>query len=133
MNKEKIIEAIDKASSALDSLKAAFVEELQLGGLTEPQNVITNKINTELLAKKVAYAYNTMHPEYRVDSQFKNLSDMVNGPKMSYVINWLQKKNIEGIEDFFRLTKDNQRTELQNALKAYETEIKEVFTKRFAQ
>ena len=131
MNKEKIIEAIDKASSALDSLKAAFVEELQLGGLTEPQNA--NKINTELLAKKVAYAYSTMHPEYRVDSQFKNLSDMVDGPKMSYVINWLQKKNIEGIEDFFRLTKDNQRTELQNALKTYETEIKEVFTKRFAQ
>ena len=133
MNKEKIIEAIDKASSALDSLKAAFVEELQLGGLVESQNVITNKVNTELLAKKVAYAYSTMHPEYRVDSQFNNLSDMINGPKMSYVINWLQKKNIEGIEDFFRLTKDNQRTELQNALKAYETEIKEVFTKRFAQ
>ena len=52
MNKEKIIEAIDKASSALNSLKAAFVEELQLGDVTESQNVITNKVNTELLAKK---------------------------------------------------------------------------------
>lgn len=133
MKTDKIIEAIDKASSALDSLKAAFVEGLQTDATLESQPVFTNRVNTELLAKKVAYAYSTMHPEYRVDSQFKNLSDMVDGPKMSYVINWLQKKNIEGIEDFFKLTKDNQRTELQSALKAYETEIKEVFTKRFAQ
>lgn len=133
MNKSKIIEAIDSASTALSKLKEAFVEEPVKEIVVETKQETPNAINAELLAKKVAYAYTTLHPEYKADSQYKNLTDMVKCAKITYVINWLRRKNTEGIENFFELSMDQQRLELLNAIGKYEKEIKEVFTKRFAQ
>ena len=111
-------------------MKEAFVEE----ATTVVEEKKEQKgINSELLAKRVAYAYTTMHPEYKVDSQFNNLTEMIKCAKITYVLNWLKRKNVEGIENFFNLAMEEQRKELLGAINTYEKEIKEVFTKRFVQ
>ena len=96
------------------------------------QNSVKNDVNIELLARQMAYSYSTLHPEYKVDSQFRNLTDMVNSSKITYVIAWVRKKGTEGLEEFFKKTQDEKQTLMKEALNKYEKEIKEVFIKRFS-
>lgn len=125
MNTEKVLKALDSFSEGINILKESLSEN------SSKTSTIENSINTELLAKRLAYSYTTYHPEYKVESQIKNLKDMVNGQKISFVLKWLKNKNIEGIEEFFKLDVENQRVELNKALEMFENEIREVFNKRF--
>lgn len=139
MNKEKLIEAIDKVSQALDIVKEAIdtntvdttkTENLELGNLGAK---VVEVNYTELLANRMAWSYNTLHPEFRVESQFKNLKDMVSGSKIDFVLNWIKRKGTDGLEDFFKLSTEEQRTQLLVALNNYSDKIREVFAKRFSQ
>ena len=127
MNVEKLNQAIDSVITGLTTLKEA------LGGTSTPENKSCfAKVNIELLARQMAYSYSTIHPEYKVESQFRNLVDMVNSPKISYVIAWVRKKGTEGLEEFFQENNGNKQMLMKEALEKYENEIKEVFTKRFS-
>lgn len=104
-----------------------------IGNTSIPENKSCfDKVNIELLARQMAYSYSTLHPEYKVESQFRNLVDMVNSPKISYVIAWVRKKGTEGLEEFFKENNGNKQMLMKEALEKYENEIKEVFTKRFS-
>lgn len=127
MNVEKINQAIDSMITGLTTLKEA------IGGTSTVENKSCfDKVNIELLARQMAYSYSTLHPEYKVESQFRNLVDMVNSPKISYVIAWVRKKGTEGLEEFFKENNGNKQILMKEALEKYENEIKEVFTKRFS-
>lgn len=127
MNVEKLNQAIDSVITGLTTLKEA------IGGTSTPEDKSCfDKVNIELLARQMAYSYSTLHPEYKVESQFRNLVDMVNSPKISYVIAWVRKKGTEGLEEFFKENNDNKQILMKEALEKYENEIKEVFTKRFS-
>lgn len=127
MNVEKINQAIDSMITGLTTLKEA------IGSTSIPENKSCfDKVNIELLARQMAYSYSTLHPEYKVESQFRNLVDMVNSPKISYVIAWVRKKGTEGLEEFFKENNGNKQMLMKEALERYENEIKEVFTKRFS-
>lgn len=127
MNVEKFNQAIDSVITGLTELKGAFDSEAPI-----TQNSVKNNVNIELLARQMAYSYSTLHPEYKVDSQFRNLTDMVNSSKIAYVIAWVRKKGTEGLEEFFKKTQEEKQTLMKEALNKYEKEIKEVFTKRFS-
>jgi predicted AlkP superfamily phosphohydrolase/phosphomutase len=127
VNVEKFNQAIDSVITGLTELKGAFSSEVPM-----IQNSVKNDVNIELLARQMAYSYSTLHPEYKVDSQFRNLTDMVNSSKITYVIAWVRKKGTEGLEEFFKKTQDEKQTLMKEALNKYEKEIKEVFTKRFS-
>ena len=129
MNVEKLNSAIDSMINGLTELKGVFSEQNQILDTSS----CVDKTNLELLARQMAYSYSTLHPEYKIESQFRNLKDMVNGPKVSYVIAWIRKKGTEGLENFFAENNGNKQIILKEALERYEKEIKEVFTKRFAQ
>ena len=145
MNKEKLIGALDYVSKAIEEIKSSLKEDVGPDIIEAPlQKVLSEGIYivdgrpaespfTELLANRLAWSYTTMHPEYKIDSQFKNLEDMVKGSKISYILKWLRRKNIEGLENFFKLSLEEQRRELQIAMCNYGDKIKEVFTKRFVQ
>lgn len=127
MNVEKLNQAIDSVITGLTTLKEA------IGSTPTPENKnCFAKVNIELLARQMAYSYSTLHPEYKVESQFRNLVDMVNSPKISYVIAWVRKKGTEGLEEFFQENNGNKQMLMKEALEKYENEIKEVFTKRFS-
>ena len=127
MNVEKLNQAIDSVIIGLTTLKEA------IGGTSTIDNrECVAKVNIELLARQMAYSYSTLHPEYKVESQFRNLVDMVNSPKISYVIAWVRKKGTEGLEEFFKENNGNKQILMKEALEKYENEIKEVFTKRFS-
>lgn len=127
MNVEKFNSAIDSMITGLTTLKEA------MGNTSIPDNrSCFDKVNIELLARQMAYSYSTLHPEYKVESQFRNLVDMVNSPKISYVIAWVRKKGTEGLEEFFQENNGNKQLLMKEALEKYENEIKEVFTKRFS-
>lgn len=127
MNVNKVCSAIDFLIKGLSELKEAILEN------TPPDNrSCFDKVNLELLARQMAYSYSTLHPEYKVESQFRNLVDMVNSPKISYVIAWVRKKGTEGLEEFFKEHNGNKQMLMKEALEKYENEIKEVFTKRFS-
>ena len=138
MNKEKLIGALDGILKSVEEIKNSLNDtefnntEASLQKVSADEKP-TEPSFTELLANRLAWSYSTMHPEYKVDNQFKNLGDMVKGPKISYVLNWIKKKKIDGLENFFNLPLESQRHELQIAMCNYEDKIKEVFTKRFAQ
>ena len=127
MNVEKINSAIDSMITGLTTLKEA------ISNTSIPENKSCfDKVNIELLARQMEYYYSTLHPEYKVESQFRNLVDMVNSPKISYVIAWVRKKGTEGLEEFFKENNGNKQMLMKEALEKYENEIKEVFTKRFS-
>ena len=127
MNVEKFNSAIDSMITGLTTLKEA------IGNTSIPENKSCfDKVNIELSARQMAYSYSTLHPEYKVESQFRNLVDMVNSPKISYVIAWVRKKGTEGLEEFFQENNGNKQMLMKEALEKYENEIKEVFTKRFS-
>ena len=132
MNIEKLNSAIDSMINGLTELKCVFSDEQKSTNILSTTSCI-EKTNLELLARQMAYSYSTLHPEYKIESQFRNLKDMVNGPKVSYVIAWIRKKGTEGLESFFAENNGNKQIILKEALERYEKEIKEVFTKRFAQ
>ena len=85
----------------------------------------------DLLGVKLAYAYTTRHPEYNVDSQIRNLKEMIAGNKISYIISWLRKGNIMGIEGFLTLDTTTQRMLLDKVVCEKEEEIKKIFNERF--
>ena len=127
MNVEKFNQAIDSVITGLTTLKEA------IGDTSTIENKSCfDKVNIELLAHQMAYSYSTLHPEYKVESQFRNLVDMVNSPKISYVIAWVRKKGTEGLEEFFKENNGNKQMLMKEALEKYENEIKEVLTKRFS-
>jgi hypothetical protein len=128
VNVEKFNSAIDSMITGLTTLKEA------ISSTSIPDNrSCFDKVNIELLARQMAYSYSTLHPEYKVESQFRNLVDMVNNPsKITYVINWVRKKGTEGLEEFFQENNGNKQLLMKEALEKYENEIKEVFTKRFS-
>ena len=136
MDKNRVLKAIDYAIAGLNELKAAITEapitvsEQFLESLESPapQNV---QVNSEALAKCLACTYTTKHPEYDVDSQLGNLKDMIQTDKISYVINWLRRGDIKGIEDFFNLSVDAKRREMLIAIDTFGEKIKSVFTQRF--
>jgi len=127
VNVEKFNQAIDSVITGLTTLKEA------IGDTSTIENKSCfDKVNIELLAHQMAYSYSTLHPEYKVESQFRNLVDMVNSPKISYVIAWVRKKGTEGLEEFFKENNGNKQMLMKEALEKYENEIKEVLTKRFS-
>jgi hypothetical protein len=127
VNINKVCGAIDSIIKGLSELKEAILEN------TPPDNrSCFDKVNLELLARQMAYSYSTLHPEYKIDSQFNNLCDMVNGPKISYVIAWVKKNGTTGLEEFFQENNGNKQMLMKEALSRYEDKIKEVFTKRFS-
>lgn len=127
MNNKFIKDALTDFKNGIEKLEKVFEFESTIDEVQEKQV----HIDTSLLAKKLAYAYTTKHPEYRVDSQFRNLKDMVNSTKISYVIAWMRRNNISEIEQFFQLTDDDKRVELNKALTMFEKEIKDIFVERF--
>lgn len=156
MNTQKLVEALDATISALTDIKKSLQDtKTGMDKVLEQCEKELKEINslddcfhkgiyvvdgkpveqsyTELLANRLAWSYSTMHPEYRVESQFRNLGDMISNSKISYVLNWVKRKGVDGLEDFFRLPIEDQRKELQIAIRNYETQIKDVFAKRFSQ
>lgn len=130
MDRNKIIKAIDFAIAGLNELKSALCEG---GEVVVTEEVpTTSTIDTNLLATRLAYAYTTRHPEYKVESQFGNLKDMIQTDKISFVVAWMRKGNIEGLESFFQLDGSAKRAELNKALTLFEKEIKDIFTQRFS-
>lgn len=127
MNVEKFNNAIDSVIAGLTTLKEAFNNT----SIPDDKSCF-DKVNIELLARQMAYSYSTLHPEYKVESQFRNLVDMVNSPKISFVIAWVRKKGTEGLEEFFKEDNGKKQLLMKEALEKYEKEIKEVFTKRFS-
>ena len=137
MNKQKLIEALDATSKSIEEIKQSLIED-DVCVREEIVPIIGNghlaeQKYTELLANRLAWSYSTLHPEYKIDNQIKNLNDMISSQKISFVLNWIKRKGTDGLEEFFRLDLENQRKELQIALYNYEPEIREVFKKKFSQ
>lgn len=129
MNNQIIKEAINDFKNGFQKLEKAFSTD---DANASEQVSEQSQINTELLSKRLAYCYSTFHPEYKVESQLKNLKDMINSAKISIVLNWLRKNNIEGIENLFKLDTDAQRVELNKAVENFSENIKEIFKQRFS-
>ena len=129
MNINNVTKAIDTITEGLNLIKK------EISGNDAPQinEVKEESVDTERLAHRMACSYTTMHPEFRIDSQFRNLKDMVNGPKITFVISWMKRNGTDGLEDFFKLSEEDKRKEMNKALDEYEDKIKTVFTKRFVQ
>ena len=133
MDKHRITEAIEEVVSGLQKFKIALLTETIVGEKSNPSTQETQEVSPaiELLASKVAYAYSTRHPEYEVAKLFKDLKNMIDGDKISYITAWMRKGNTEGIEGFLKLERGKQRDLLQKALVTQEQKIKEIFTQRF--
>lgn len=128
MSKEKINKIFDILTKTLVELQNIINE-----GADKPttSNEEVSSESIDLLGVKLAYAYTTRHPEYNVDSQIRNLKEMIAGNKISYIISWLRKGNIMGIEGFLTLDTTTQRMLLDKAVCAKEEEIKKIFNERF--
>ena len=127
VNTEEVIKNLGFVIAGLERIKSA------LGG-TKQEEAKTEKveISGEILANKVASTYTTLHPEYRIESQFRNLQDMANNPnKVSILFNWL-RKSPDGIEEFFKLPQEKKQEILKTVISTHESVIKEVLTKRFS-
>ena len=128
MDNKKLISAIDVVIQGFIQLK----EEISKPITSESVSVETESSPAiDLLATRVAYAYTTRHPEYKIDNQFNNLRDMISTNKISYIISWMRKGNTDGILGFLALNVDEQRQLLLKALESKETEIKNIFKTRF--
>ena len=128
MDNKKLISAIDVVIQGFTQLK----EEISKPIASESVSVETESSPAiDLLATRVAYAYTTRHPEYKIDNQFNNLKDMISTNKISYIISWMRKGNTDGILGFLALNVDEQRQLLLKALENKETEIKNIFKTRF--
>lgn len=128
MDNKKLISAIDVVIQGFTQLK----EEISKHIVSESVSVETESSPAiDLLATRVAYAYTTRHPEYKIDNQFNNLRDMISTNKISYIISWMRKGNTDGILGFLTLNVDEQRQLLLKALENKETEIKNIFKTRF--
>lgn len=129
MNITNVTKAIDAITEGLNLIK----KEINGESASQINEVKEEGIDTERLAHRMACSYTTMHPEFRIESQFRNLKDMINGPKITFVLSWIKRGGIEGLENFFKLNEEEQRKEMKKALEEYEDKIKAVFTKRFVQ
>ena len=128
MDNKKLVSAIDVVIQGFTQLK----EEISKPITSESVSVETESSPAiDLLATRVAYAYTTRHPEYKIDNQFNNLKDMISTSKISYIISWMRKGNTDGILGFLALNVDEQRQLLLKALENKETEIKNIFKTRF--
>ena len=128
MDNKKLVSAIDVVIQGFTQLK----EEISKPITSESVSVeIESSPAIDLLATRVAYAYTTRHPEYKIDNQFNNLKDMISTNKISYIISWMRKGNTDGILGFLALNVDEQRQLLLKALENKETEIKDIFKTRF--
>ena len=128
MDNKKLVSAIDVVIQGFTQLK----EEISKSIESESVSVETESSPAiDLLATRVAYAYTTRHPEYKIDNQFNNLKDMISTSKISYIISWMRKGNTDGILGFLALNVDEQRQLLLKALENKETEIKNIFKTRF--
>ena len=128
MDNKKLVSAIDVVIQGFIQLK----EEISKPITSESVSVETESSPAiDLLATRVAYAYTTRHPEYKIDNQFNNLRDMISTNKISYIISWMRKGNTDGILGFLALNVDEQRQLLLKALESKETEIKNIFKTRF--
>ena len=128
MDNKKLVSAIDVVIQGFTQLK----EEISKPRASESVSVETESSPAiDLLATRVAYAYTTRHPEYKIDNQFNNLRDMISTNKISYIISWMRKGNTDGILGFLTLNVDEQRQLLLKALENKETEIKNIFKTRF--
>ena len=128
MDNKKLVSAIDVVIQGFIQLK----EEISKPITSESVSVETESSPAiDLLATRVAYAYTTRHPEYKIDNQFNNLRDMISTNKISYIISWMRKGNTDGILGFLTLNVDEQRQLLLKALENKETEIKNIFKTRF--
>ena len=128
MDNKKLVSAIDVVIQGFTQLK----EEISKPITSESVSVETESSPAiDLLATRVAYAYTTRHPEYKIDNQFNNLRDMISTNKISYIISWMRKGNTDGILGFLALNVDEQRQLLLKALENKETEIKNIFKTRF--
>lgn len=128
MDNKKLVSAIDVVIQGLAQLKEEIFKPVE----NESVSVETESSPAmDLLATRVAYAYTTRHPEYKIDNQFNNLKDMINTNKISYIISWMRKGNTDGILGFLALSVDEQRQLLLKALESKETEIKNIFKTRF--
>ena len=128
MDNKKLVSAIDVVIQGFTQLK----EEISKPITSESVSVETESSPAiDLLATRVAYAYTTRHPEYKIDNQFNNLKDMISTNKISYIISWMRKGNTDGILGFLVLNVDEQRQLLLKALENKEIEIKNIFKTRF--
>ena len=128
MDNKKLVSAIDVVIQGFTQLK----KEISKPITSESVSVETESSPAiDLLATRVAYAYTTRHPEYKIDNQFNNLKDMISTSKISYIISWMRKGNTDGILGFLNLNVDEQRQLLLKALENKETEIKNIFKTRF--
>lgn len=128
MDNKKLVSAIDVVIQGFTQLK----EEISKPIASESVPVETESSPAiDLLATRVAYAYTTRHPEYKIDNQFNNLKDMISTNKISYIISWMRKGNTDGILGFLNLNMNEQRQLLLKALENKETEIKNIFKTRF--
>ena len=128
MDNKKLVSAIDVVIQGFTQLK----EEISKPITSESVSVETESSPAiDLLATRVAYAYTTRHPEYKIDNQFNNLKDMISTSKIPYIISWMRKGNTDGILGFLALNVDEQRQLLLKALENKETEIKNIFKTRF--
>lgn len=130
-----ILESIQIITHELKNITTVLGEKEKKEEEEKKEKIQENKdvnadINVELLAKRLAYTYVTRHPEYSTESQFKNIKDMINSDKITYIISWL-RKNVEGIEDFFELSKQEKVYLLNSAITNHESKIKSVLKERF--
>lgn len=125
INSEEVIKHIGTVIAGLEGIKSALN-----GEETNKQQKV--EIDSKVLADKLANTYTTLHPNYRIDSQIRNIQDMANNPdKVGILVNWLNKTP-EGIEEFFKLPKDKKQEVLKTVISTQEPIIREILTKRFS-
>jgi len=123
MNKNKVIQGLRLILEGLEADNVAMNKEETL-----PINFADNSI----LATRLANSYQTYHAERGVKSLVKDLNYMAdNEDKVGFLISWLRKNSVEGIEEFFKKNKKEQQTLIQAALKDNEDLITNILTKRF--
>lgn len=131
MNKDEIASVFDIITEALNKVKLTLTADNKEIKAEESQPEVAS-VAIDLLATRLAYSYTTKHPEYKIESQFKNLKDMIACDKITYIIAWLRKGNTSGIEQFLTMKTADQRILLEKALSLKENKIKEIFTERFS-
>lgn len=129
-NTEEVIKHIGAVIAGLEGIKSALSGEITE---TKEEKVEKVTIDTKVLADRLANSYTTLHPEYRIESQFRNLQDMANNSrKISILFSWLRNHD-EGIEEFFKLPQSKKQEVLNATLASHEDLIKTILKQRFAQ
>ena len=126
MRKDVIISALEGIIYALNAIKGEI-----LGKTDEKHDNTEEAFDKCRLVNRLGYTYSTRHPEYPVESQIRNLKDMIKGTKISYIISWLNKGNIEGIEGFFKLDTETKRKVLLESIEEYQKDLEDIFNNRF--